>query len=80
MFSGGSKGSIGKKRVKSYYDNKEECKKLEIRNLQTQIEHLKKEHIDLKSKAKITKLPENTKSPAKHRKIKRKHSRTQRSY
>ena len=50
--SGGSKGSIGKKRVKSYYDNKEECKKLEIRNLQTQIEHLKKENIDLKSKAK----------------------------
>ena len=36
--------------------------KLEIRNLQTQIEHLKKENIDLKSKAKITKLPESTKT------------------
>ena len=34
--------------------------KLEIINLQTQIEHLKKENIDLKSKAKITKLPEST--------------------
>ena len=28
--------------LKSYYDNKEECMKLEIRNLQTQIEHIKK--------------------------------------
>ena len=28
--------------LKSYYDNKEESMKLEIRNLQTQIEHLKK--------------------------------------
>ena len=36
--------------------------KLEIRNLQLQIEHLKKENIDLKSKAKITKLPESTKT------------------
>ena len=32
--------------LKSYYDNKEESMKLEIRNLQTQIEHLKKENID----------------------------------
>ena len=30
----------------SYYGNKEESMKLEIRNLQTQIEHLKKENID----------------------------------
>ena len=33
--------------------------KLEIRNLQTQIEYLKKENIDLKSKVKITKLPKS---------------------
>ena len=36
--------------LKSYYDNKEESMKLQIRHLQTQIEHLKKENIDLKSK------------------------------
>ena len=36
--------------------------KLEISNLQTIIEHLKKENIDLKSKAKITNLPESTKT------------------
>ena len=36
--------------------------KLEIRNLQTQIDNLKKENIDLKSKAKITKLPKSTKT------------------
>ena len=48
--------------LKSYYDNKEESMKLEIRNLQTQIEHLKKENNGLKSKAKITKLPESTKT------------------
>ena len=42
--------------LKSYCNNKEESMKLEIRNLQTQIEHLKKENIDLKSKAKITKF------------------------
>ena len=48
--------------LKSYHDNKEESMKLEIRNLQTIIEHLKKESIDLKSKAKITKLPESTKT------------------
>ena len=36
--------------------------KLEIRNLQTQIEHLNKENIDLQSKAKITKLLESTKT------------------
>ena len=35
---------------------------LEIRNLQTQIEHLKKENNDLKSKAEIRKLPESTKT------------------
>ena len=35
--------------------------KLEIRNLQTQIEHLKKENIDLRSKVKKTKFPESTK-------------------
>lgn len=29
--------------------------------MQTHIEHLKKENIDLKSKAKVTKLPESTK-------------------
>ena len=43
--------------------------KLEIRNLQTQIGHLKKENSDLKSKSKIAKLPESTKHPAEHRKI-----------
>ena len=48
--------------LKSYYDNKEESMKLEIRNLQAQIERLKKENIDLKSKAKIAKLPESTKT------------------
>ena len=58
--------------LKSYCDNKEESMKLEIRNLQLQIEHLKKENIDLKSKAKILpfsfnlkllkKLPESTKT------------------
>ena len=47
--------------LKSYYDNKEESMKLEIRNLQTQIEHLKKENIDLRSKVKETKFPESTK-------------------
>ena len=31
--------------LKSYYDNKEESMKLEIRNLQTQIEHLKNEKL-----------------------------------
>ena len=35
---------------------------LEIRNLQTQIEHLKKENNDLKSKPEIRKLPESTKT------------------
>ena len=35
---------------------------LEIRNLQAQIERLKKENTDLKSKAKIAKLPESTKT------------------
>ena len=40
------------RKIKLYYDNKEESIKLEIRNLQTQIEHLKKENP--KSKAKIT--------------------------
>ena len=34
--------------------------KFEVRNLQTQTEYLKKENNDLKSKAKITKLPEST--------------------
>ena len=48
--------------LRSYHDNKEESMKLEIRNLQTIVEHLKKESIDLKSKAKITKLPESTKT------------------
>ena len=48
--------------LKSYYDNKEESMKLEIRNLQAQIERLKKENTDLKSKAKIAKLPESTKT------------------
>ena len=48
--------------LKSYYDNEEESMKLEIKNLQRQIEHLKKQNIDLKSKAKITKLPESTKT------------------
>ena len=48
--------------LKSYYDNKEESMKLEIRNLQTQTELLKIENMDLKSKAKITKLPESTKT------------------
>ena len=38
--------------------------KLEIRNLQTQIGHLKKENSDLKSKAKIAKLLESTKTPS----------------
>ena len=47
--------------LKSYYDNKEESMKLEIRNLQTQIEHLKKENIDLRSKVKETKFPESAK-------------------
>ena len=47
--------------LKSYYDNKEESMKLEIRNLQTQIEHLKKENIGLRSKVKKTKFPESTK-------------------
>ena len=32
--------------LKFHYDSKEESMKLEIRNLQTQIEHLKKENID----------------------------------
>ena len=36
--------------------------KLEIRNLQTQIECLKKQNIDLKCKAKIAKLPESAKT------------------
>ena len=36
--------------------------KLEIRNLQTQIEHPRKEKNDLKSKAKTKKLPESTKT------------------
>ena len=48
--------------LKSYYDNKEESMILEIRNLQAQIERLKKENTDLKSKAKIAKLPESTKT------------------
>ena len=43
--------------LKFHYDSKEESMKLEIRNLQTQIEHL-----ELTSKAKITKLPESTKT------------------
>ena len=47
--------------LKSYYDNKEESMKLEIRNLQIQIEHLKRENIDLRSKVKKTKFPESTK-------------------
>ena len=34
--------------------------KQKIRNLQTQTEVLKKENINLKSKAKVTKLPEST--------------------
>ena len=46
--------------LKSYYDHKEDSMKLEIRNLETQIQQLKKENNDLKSKAKITKLPEST--------------------
>ena len=50
--------------LKSYYDNQEESMKLEIRNLQTQIGHLKKENSDLKSKAKKAKLPESTKTPS----------------
>ena len=33
--------------------------KVKIRNFQTQIEHLKKENNDLRSKAKIAKLPES---------------------
>ena len=45
--------------LKSYYDNKEESMKLKIRNFQTQIEHLNKENNDLRSKAKIAKLPES---------------------
>ena len=44
--------------------------KLKIKNLQTQIEHLKKENIDLKSKAKITKLPESTKTQPNIEKLK----------
>ena len=36
--------------------------KLEIRNLQTQIEHPRKEKNDLKSKAKTKNLPESTKT------------------
>ena len=52
-------------KLKLYYDNKEKSIKLEIGNLQTQIEHLKKENP--KPKAKITSF-------------KWKHSRTQRSY
>ena len=45
--------------LKSYYDNKEESMKLKIRNFRTQIEHLNKENNDLRSKAKIAKLPES---------------------
>ena len=33
--------------------------KVKIRNFQTQIEHLKKENNDLRSKGKIAKLPES---------------------
>ena len=36
--------------------------KLEIRNLQTKTERLKKQNIDLKYKGKIAKLPESTKT------------------
>ena len=38
----------------------QESIKLEIRNLQTQIEYFKKEDIDLKSKVKIAKLTKST--------------------
>ena len=48
--------------LKSYHGNKEDSIKLEIRNLQTQIEHLKKVNNVLKSKAKIAKLRESTKT------------------
>ena len=49
-------------KLKSYYDNQEESMKLEIRNLQIQIEHLKKENNDLKFKVKITKSPQSSKT------------------
>ena len=49
-------------KVKSYYDRKEEPMKLEIRNLKTQVEHLKKEKIELKSRAKVTTLPESART------------------
>ena len=38
--------------LKSYYDNEEDSMKLEIKYLQRQIEHLKKQNIDLNPKLK----------------------------
>ena len=55
--------------------------KLEIKNLQTQIQSLKKENIVLELKAKETKLPESTKTKSNIKKLNEsKHSRTQRNY
>ena len=51
---------------------------LEIKNLQTQIQFLKKENIDLELKAEETKLPESTKTKSNIEKLNEsKHSRTQ---
>ena len=52
--------------LKSYHDNKGEYMKQELRNLHTQTEHLNKENIDLKCKAKITVTRIYIKKPVEH--------------